>query len=93
MAMATSLSVTQGARPLSFGLPLYMLFVLCTLLLFPLHESAHYLAYRLLGVHVHMTLNTASPTDQSQRKAIAELTGPLLNLVVAGVAGTRLSQF
>src|SRR5438477_4316939 len=84
--MATRVSVTHGVRPLSFGLRLYMLFALCTLLLFPLHESAHYLTYRLLGVHLHMTLNTASPRDQSQRKPIAEVAGPLLNLVVASAA-------
>ena len=84
--MATSVSVTQGVRPLSFGWPLYILFVLCTLLLFPVHESAHYLTHRLLGVDVHMTLNTASPKDQSKRRPIAELAGPLLNLVVASMA-------
>jgi hypothetical protein len=57
-----------------------------TLLLFPLHESAHYLTYRLLGVDLHMTLNTAPPKGQSQRHPIPELAGPLLNLLVAGLA-------
>jgi hypothetical protein len=84
--MATSVPVIQRVRTLSFGTQLYALFALCTLLLFPLHESAHYLTYRLLGVHPHMTLNTASPQDHSQRKPIAELAGPLLNLVVASTA-------
>jgi hypothetical protein len=87
--MATSVPVTQRVRTLSFGLRLYALFALCTLLLFPLHESAHYLTYRLLGVHLHMTLNTASPRDQSQRKPIAELAGPLLNLVVASAGNAH----
>jgi hypothetical protein len=86
MTIATFLPVTHGVRPVSFGLPLYMLFAVCTLLLFPLHESAHYLTYRLLGVHLHITLNTASPKDQSERRPIAELAGPLLNLVVASTA-------
>ncbi len=86
MSMAASVPVTHGGRTLSFGPQLYVRFALWTLLLFPLHESAHYLTYRLLGVHLHMTLNTASPRDQSQRKPIAELAGPLLNLVVASAA-------
>ena len=64
----------------------YILFALCALLIFPLHEFGHYAVYRLLGVHLHMTLNTASPTDQSLRKPIAELAGPLLNLIVASAA-------
>ncbi len=61
----------------------YLLFLFLTILVFPLHESAHYLMYRALWVHLHMTLNTASPTDQSKRRAIAELAGPLLNLSLA----------
>jgi hypothetical protein len=84
--MATRVSVTHGWRPLSFGLRLYILFALGELLLLPLYESAHYLTYRLLGVHLHMTLNTASPRDQSLRRPIAELAGPLLNFVVASAA-------
>lgn len=73
------------AQPPSFGLRLYVLFVSFLLLVFPLHESAHYLTYRLMGVHLHMTLNTSSPRDQSQRRAIAEFAGPLMNLVLASV--------
>ena len=73
----------SGARPRSLGLCLYGLFSVCLLLIFPLHESAHYLAYRAIGIHVPVTLNTASPIDSSQRKAIAELAGPLLNLFLA----------
>ena len=72
--------------PLAIGPRFYVLFSLFTLLLFPLHESAHYLTYRALGIHLRMTLNTASPVDQSQRVAIAELAGPLLNLAVASGA-------
>ena len=86
MTIAAPVAVTEGVRPVSFGLPLYLLFAVFTLLLFPLHESAHYLTYRLLGVHLHMTLNTASPKDQSERRPIAELAGPLLNLVLASAA-------
>jgi hypothetical protein len=87
--MTTSPTVhsTRGKQPLSVGPSFYMLFVVCALLLFPLHESAHYLSYRILGIHLRMTLNTASPNDQSQRKPVAELAGPLLNLVVASAAG------
>ena len=68
------------------GARFYLLFSALTLLIFPLHELAHYFTYRSLGVHLRMTLNTASPADQSQRVAIAELAGPLLNLAVATVA-------
>ncbi len=64
----------------------YLLFSTCAFLIFPLHESAHYITYRLLGIHVHMTLNTASPQDQSLRKPIAELAGPVLNLMIASGA-------
>ena len=67
----------------SFGWRLYVLFAICLFFVFPLHESAHYLTYHALGVHVRMTLNTASPADQSQRRAIAEFAGPLLNLALA----------
>jgi len=86
MSTAASVPRANEFRKLSVGLRFYLLFVLFTLLIFPLHESAHYLTYRLLGVHLHMTLNTASPQDQSQRKPIAELAGPLLNLVIASGA-------
>lgn len=58
----------------------YALFAVLMLFLFPLHESAHYLAYRAIGVHLHMTLNTASPTDQLLRRPFPEFAGPLLNL-------------
>ena len=54
-----------------------------TVLLFPVHEFGHYITYRLLGVHVQLTLNTASPDDQSLRRPVAELAGPLANLVIA----------
>ena len=87
--MITSLPthIARAEQPLSVGPSFYILFAVCTLLLFPLHESAHYVTYRILGIHLQMTLNTASPKDQSQRKPIAELAGPLLNLVVASAAG------
>jgi hypothetical protein len=78
--------ITQGERSLSVGLSFYVLFAVCTMLLFPLHAPAHYFAYRIPSIHLHITLNTASPNDQSQRKPIAELAGPLLNLVVPSVA-------
>jgi hypothetical protein len=61
----------------------YLLFAMCAFLMFPLHEFAHYITYHLFGIDVHMTLNTASPKDQSLRKPIAELAGPLLNILVA----------
>lgn len=86
MATAPSVQVRRGEQSISVGLKFYILFVVFTLLLFPVHESAHYLTYRILGVHLHMTLNTASPNDQSRRRPTAELAGPLLNLVVASVA-------
>ncbi len=86
MATAPSVHVTRGEQSISVGLKFYILFAIFTLLLFPVHESAHYLTYRILGVHLQMTLNTASPNDQSQRKPTAELAGPLLNLIVASVA-------
>jgi len=84
---------TQVDQSLSLGPSFYLIFATCTLLLLPLHESAHYLTYRLLGIHLYMTLNTASPTDQSLRKPIAELAGPLLNLVVATVAALAYRIF
>jgi hypothetical protein len=68
----------------------YLLFLLVTLVMFPLHESAHFFVYRLLGVHLHMTLNTASPVDQHQRRPVAEIAGPVLNLVLAIVAAVLL---
>lgn len=70
-------------QEISVGLSFYLLFAALTLVLFPVHEFGHYFTYRLLGVHLHMTLNTASPEDQSLRKPIAELAGPLVNLVIA----------
>lgn len=68
----------------------YVFFVLVTLALFPVHESAHFVTYRLLGVHLRMTLNTASPTDQTQRRPVAEIAGPLVNLLLAAVAAILL---
>ena len=67
----------------TFGWRLYVLFAACLLLVFPLHEFAHYVTYRAMGVHLQMTLNTASPRNQSQRKPIAEFAGPLFNLLLA----------
>lgn len=79
-------SNVHESTQLSFGLSFYVLFVVCTLLLYPLHEAAHYVTYRAFGVHLQMTLNTASPSDQSQRRPLPELAGPLLNLAVAALA-------
>lgn len=76
-------STVSASLPPSFDLRLYALFAVCLLLVFPLHEAAHYLTYRALGVRLQMTLNTASPADQSQRKPIAEFAGPLFNLLLA----------
>src|SRR6516225_8533607 len=76
-------STTSVAPPLVFNLRFYALFAVCLFLIFPLHESAHYLTYRAMGVRLQMTLNTASPADQSQRKAIAEFAGPIFNLLLA----------
>lgn len=76
-------STVSVSPPPSFDLRLYVLFAVCLLLVFPLHESAHYLTYRALGIHLQMSLNTASPADQSQRKPIAEFAGPLFNLLLA----------
>ena len=45
-----------------------------------------------MGVELHMTLNTASPRDQSQRTAIAELAGPLVNLCLGSVAAFAYLQ-
>ena len=75
---ATGLDNSVAIRPLS-----YAWFVVFVLLIFPLHESAHYVTYRLLGIEVPMTLNTASPVDRSLRSPVAELAGPLMNLIVA----------
>ena len=47
--------------------------------IWPLHN----LTYRLLGIHLQMTLNTASPDDQSLRRPVAELAGPVVNLIIA----------
>ena len=68
---------------ISVGFRFYFLFAAFTLLLFPVHELGHYVTYRMLGVRVHMTLNTASPEDQSKRKPVPELAGPFVNLVIA----------
>ena len=76
-------STTSVAPPLVSNLRFYALFAVCLFLIFPLHESAHYLTYRAMGVRLQMTLNTASPADQSQRKAIAEFAGPISNLLLA----------
>jgi len=73
-----------GGRWLPLGL-----FALFAFLIFPGHEFAHYVTYRALGTPLQMTLNTASPEDGSQRRAIAELAGPFFNLGLAAV-GTAL---
>jgi hypothetical protein len=73
----------DNEQEISVGLRFYLLFAAFTLLLFPVHEFGHYLVYRVLGVHLHMTLNTASPENQSLRRPIAELAGPLVNLLIA----------
>jgi hypothetical protein len=65
------------------GLKFYAAVALFTVLLFPPHEFAHYVAYRALGIPVQMTLNTASPADPTQRRVAGELAGPALNLLVA----------
>jgi hypothetical protein len=72
--------------PMRIGARFYLLYLLFVLLIFPVHEFGHYCAYRLLGIRVQMTLNTASPRDQSLRKPIAELAGPLVNLGIASAA-------
>jgi hypothetical protein len=86
MRLQTTTTPSTRMLPVRVGGRFYLLFSVFTLLLFPLHESAHYFTYRALGVQLRMTLNTASPADQSQRVAIAELAGPLLNLAVAAGA-------
>jgi len=71
---------------LQIGARSYLLYALFALLIFPVHEFGHYCAYQLLGIPVQMTLNTASPRDQSLRKPIAELAGPVVNLMIASAA-------
>lgn len=70
----------------------YTLFAVLMLVLFPLHESAHYLAYRAMGVHLHMTLNTASPKDQLLRRPFPEFAGPLMNLAL-GIFALLMLRF
>jgi uncharacterized membrane protein len=60
-------------------------FAVFALLMFPAHESAHYITYRALGIHLQMTLNTASPSDAALRRPVAEIAGPVFNLVVAAL--------
>jgi hypothetical protein len=74
------------AYPTSRAVSSVAVFGLFALLMFPIHELAHYSTYRLLGIPLRMTLNTASPSDQALRRPIAELAGPLLNLGVAAIA-------
>jgi len=73
-------------QQINVGPRFYRLFAMFTLLLFPVHEFGQYLTYRLLGVHVRMTPNTASPDDQSLRRPMAEIAGPFVNLVIASGA-------
>ena len=68
------------------GLRFYLIFLLTAFLIFPVHELAHYVTYRLSGVQLQMTLNTASPQDQSLRRPLPEIAGPLLNLALAVAA-------
>ena len=86
MVIEHTLHATNLYKPPVVGPRSYVLFAVFTLLIFPLHESAHYVTYRLLGVEVPMTLNTASPVDRSLRIPVAELAGPLMNLLVATVS-------
>jgi hypothetical protein len=84
-------------RQIRIGPPFYVLFAMFTLLLFPVHEFGHYITYRLLSVHLQVTLNTACPDDQSLRRPLAELVGvfaiPFL-LVVWCIARTfRANRF
>ena len=65
-------------------------FLVFALLMFPAHEMAHYITYRALGIHLQMTLNTASPSDRVLRRPIAELAGPLFNLGVAAISAVLL---
>src|SRR5215470_6933792 len=65
-------------------------FLVFGLIMFPAHEMAHYITYRVLGIHVHMTLNTASPSDRALRRPVAELAGPLFNLGVAAISAVLL---
>jgi hypothetical protein len=69
----------------------FVLFAVTLFLMFPVHEFAHYLTYGFLGIDVQLTLNTASPADQSQRAVAAELAGPLANLVV-GLSAAMVFQ-
>jgi hypothetical protein len=64
----------------------YFIYALWMLLLFPVHEPAHYIGYRMAGVPVRMTLNTVTPYDETQRRATPELAGPLMNLVVGALS-------
>jgi hypothetical protein len=75
------------SRPTVGRLEGLTLFAVFAVLIFPLHELAHYLTYQFLGVEVRMTLNTATPLDPSVRAGIAELAGPLMNLLIATGAG------
>ena len=77
-------------KPVVVDFRFYALFAVLMLVLFPLHESAHYLSYRAIGVHLHMTLNTASPTNQRLRRPFPEFAGPLLNLALGIFAALML---
>ncbi len=71
-------------QQINIGVQFYWLFAMFTvLLLFPVHEFGHYITNRLLGIHLQMTLNTASPDDQSLRRPVAELPGqgPVVKVV------------
>ena len=62
------------------------LYALFLVLLFPAHESGHWLAYRWFDVPTRFTLNTVSPLVRGERRPQAEVAGPLVNLGFAVVA-------
>ena len=68
------------------SLRLFGLFCAFMLLMFPIHELAHYVAYRALGIDLQMTLNSASPANRSLRNPVAEIAGPVANLILGTAA-------
>jgi hypothetical protein len=95
MFFAAPHAIPKQIQPISISWKFYARFCLCAMLMFPLHEFSHYLAFRMLGVNVRPTLNTASPRRSWQRKPMSEPAGPLLNLALAGwcaVAARKLNR-